>query len=110
AGDHRVMAYTYRLCVTDDPSNRIPFEQPPGYDPWQYEASARLTEVWMQTAGIDPAEQMFNPAPTVLSRSRAHYKYDLNGGSTFSIDMTAPDLNQAYVEATEGEREETRAR
>jgi len=35
-------------------------------------------------------------------------KYDLNGGSTFSSDMTAPHLNQRYVEASEREREEIR--
>jgi FAD dependent oxidoreductase len=28
AGDSRVTAYTYRLCVTDDPANRIPFARP----------------------------------------------------------------------------------
>ena len=27
-GDSRVTAYTYRLCVTDDPANRIPFDAP----------------------------------------------------------------------------------
>jgi len=108
SGDDRVMAYTYRLCVTDDPGNRIPFEAPAGYDPADYEMSARLTQAWIASQNIDPAVRMFNPEPTVLSTSRAHYKYDLNGGSTFSIDMTAPDMNQAYVEASEAERERIR--
>jgi hypothetical protein len=36
-------------------------------------------------------------------------KYDLNGGTTFSIDMTAPDMNQAYVEGDEATRERVRA-
>lgn len=109
SGDSRVMAYTYRLCVTDDPSNRLPFEAPQGYDPQIYEASGRLTEAWVRARGVDPAVAMFNPAQTVVSASGAHFKYDLNGGSTFSIDMTAPHLNQAYVEADEVEREQIRA-
>jgi hypothetical protein len=108
AGDERVMAYTYRLCVTDDPSNRIPFAVPPGYDPARYEASARVAAA-LAARGIDLAERMFNPAVTVASVNRAYYKYDLNGGSTFSIDMTAPDLNQAYVEGDEATRERVRA-
>lgn len=108
SGDDRVMAYTYRLCVTDDPSNRIPFEAPPGYDPAHYEASARVA-VALASRGIDLAQRMFNPAVTVASVNRAYYKYDLNGGSTFSIDMTAPDMNQAYVEGDEATRERVRA-
>jgi hypothetical protein len=108
AGDDRVMAYTYRLCVTDDPSNRIPFEAPPGYDPANFEASARVAAA-LAARGIDLAQRMFNPAVTVASANRAYYKYDLNGGSTFSIDMTAPDMNQAYVEGDEATRERVRA-
>lgn len=107
-GDGRVMAYTYRLCVTDDPSNRIAFTAPPGYDPLRYEASARVVQAWVQQ-GADPAVTMFNPAPTVRSKDRSYYKYDLNGGSTFSIDMTGPTLNQAYVEGNAAERERIRA-
>ena len=107
-GDGRVMAYTYRLCVTDDPSNRIAFTAPPGYDPLDYEASARVVQAWVQQ-GADPAVRMFNPGVTVRSRDRAYYKYDLNGGSTFSIDMTGPTLNQAYVEGSAAERERIRA-
>lgn len=106
-GDGRVMAYTYRLCVTDDPSNRIAFTAPPGYDPLRYEATARVAQAWVQ-AGADLAVTMFNPAATVRSKDRSYYKYDLNGGSTFSIDMTGPGLNQAYVEGSATARERIR--
>ena len=41
-GDSRVMAYTYRLCVTDDPTNRIPFSRPKNYTPSDFEVHARL--------------------------------------------------------------------
>lgn len=108
-GDSRVMAYTYRLCVTDDPENRIPFTPPDGYDPADYEGSARVAQ-GLSRNGVDLAVRMFNPARTVASETPGYYKYDLNGGSTFSIDMTAPDMNQAYVEASEAERELIRER
>src|SRR5690606_4438979 len=29
--DHRVQAYCFRMCLTDDPENRIPFPKPEGY-------------------------------------------------------------------------------
>ncbi len=34
--DHRIMAYTFRLCLTNDPDNRMPIEKPDGYDPRRY--------------------------------------------------------------------------
>ncbi len=108
SGDTRVQAYNYRLCVTDDPTNRIPFFAPEGYDPQDYEASARVAVAWAAT-GVDLAQGKFNPERVALSRNRSYYKYDLNGGSTFSTDMTAPDMNQAYTEANEAQREEIRA-
>ncbi|MBQ6337925.1 MAG: FAD-dependent oxidoreductase, partial [Kiritimatiellae bacterium] len=42
AGDRRVQAYCYRLCMTDDPRNRLPFEKPSGYDPARYALLARV--------------------------------------------------------------------
>ena len=107
SADSRVMASTFRLCVTDDPSNRTPFYRPESYDPADYEAHARVAQALAMSD--DLSEIMFNPAPTVLSRNRAYYKYDLNGGSTFSSDMTAPQLNQAYIEADDAQRERIRS-
>ncbi len=40
-GDRRVQAYCYRLCMTDDPRNRIPFAKPEGYDRSRYELLSR---------------------------------------------------------------------
>lgn len=31
-GDNRIMAYSYRLCITDDPANRVPPPEPRSYD------------------------------------------------------------------------------
>src|SRR4029079_13809441 len=36
-GDKKVQAYCYRMCLSKDPANRIPFPKPEGYDPKQYE-------------------------------------------------------------------------
>lgn len=37
AGDRRLQAYCYRLCLTDVDSNRVPFAKPEGYDESEYE-------------------------------------------------------------------------
>lgn len=37
ASDHRIQAYCFRMCLTDHPDNRIPFEKPEGYDESWYE-------------------------------------------------------------------------
>lgn len=34
--DNAVQAYNYRLCLTDDPTNRIPFHKPEKYDREEY--------------------------------------------------------------------------
>jgi len=36
-GDRRVQAYNFRMCLTDDPANRIPFKKPANYDEREYE-------------------------------------------------------------------------
>jgi len=41
-GDKRVQAYCFRSCYTNDPSNRIPFPKPEGYDAAQYELLLRV--------------------------------------------------------------------
>lgn len=41
AGDERVMVYSFRLCLTKDPENRVPIEKPANYDPARYELVRR---------------------------------------------------------------------
>ncbi len=43
-GDDRVQAYNFRVCMTDDPTNRVPFARPAGYDPLEYELLLRNFE------------------------------------------------------------------
>jgi len=41
AGDRRVQSYNYRICVSSDPANRLPFPRPPGYDAGSFALLAR---------------------------------------------------------------------
>jgi hypothetical protein len=43
-GDHRLQAYTFRLCLTKEANNRIPIDPPSGYDPARYELIARIID------------------------------------------------------------------
>ena len=40
-GDKNVMIYSFRLCVTKDPANRVPFPMPANYDPARFEILRR---------------------------------------------------------------------
>jgi hypothetical protein len=103
-GDSRVTAYTYRLCITDDPANRVPFARPEGYRPSDYELHARLV------AAVRPDQEivrsMFNPARIARSRDKNFFKYDLNSSLTLSTDLTGDTLNQGYVDQPQARREQ----
>jgi len=42
--DAKVQAYCFRLCLTTDPRNRVPFPKPDGYDAAQYELLLRVLQ------------------------------------------------------------------
>jgi hypothetical protein len=72
-GDRRVQAYNFRLCLTDDPANRLPFPKPAGYDPLRYELLRRYIE-----AGVFDAMGSNLPMP--------NRKTDMNNNGAFSSD------------------------
>lgn len=41
AGDANVMTYSFRLCLTRDPANLVPFPEPVAYDPARFELARR---------------------------------------------------------------------
>ncbi|MCP5516489.1 MAG: FAD-dependent oxidoreductase [Verrucomicrobiales bacterium] len=89
AGDHRVQAYCFRMCLTDHPDNRIPFEQPAGYDPLWYELLLRNFE-----AGERGMPWINSAMP--------NRKTDTNNRTGFSTDFIGQ--NDAYPEASYAER------
>lgn len=91
AGDHRVQAYCYRMCLTDLPENRVPFARPEGYDPKQYELLVRIFEAgWRETF------EKFDPVP--------NHKTDTNNHGPLSTDNIG--MNYDYPEATYERRRE----
>ncbi len=50
APDDGIQGYSFRLCLTKDPSNRLPITQPANYDPSRYELQRR----YLAAAGVIP--------------------------------------------------------
>ena len=90
AGDHRVQAYCFRMCLTDHPENRIPFEKPEAYDEQHYEILLRNYE-----AGEDGFPWINSKMP--------NRKTDTNNRTGFSTDFIGQ--NYSYPEASYEERE-----
>lgn len=91
AGDHRIQAYCFRLCLTRVPENRIPFTRPANYDPATYEILGRVYD-----AGWDETFHKFDPIP--------NGKTDTNNHGPVSTDNIG--ANYDYPEASYEERAE----
>jgi hypothetical protein len=91
AADHRVQAYCFRMCLTNDPRNRISFSRPIGYDRKQYELLTRILE-----AGWREGFKKFDPIP--------NHKTDTNNHGPFSTDNIG--FNYDYPEASYDRRRE----
>ncbi len=89
-GDKKVQAYGFRMCLTDHPDNRIPFEKPAGYEEINYELLFRNYE-----AGE-------TRLPWINS-SMPNRKTDTNNSRGFSSDFIGQ--NHLYPEASYTERE-----
>ncbi len=96
-GDGRFQSYCYRLCLTDQPANRIPIECPEHYNPHDYELLRR----YFSATG--------NRAASVLGIGRiANGKADINSNGPISTNL--PGGACRYPNADEPERETIRAR
>ena len=95
AGDHRVQAYCFRMCLTDHPENRIPFARPGDYNELNYELLIRNYE-----AG-------FNHVPWINSKM-PNRKTDSNNRTGFSTDFIGQ--NYRYPDASYEERDEINKR
>jgi hypothetical protein len=89
AGDRRVQAYNFRMCLTDAPANRIPFPKPKNYRPENYELLRRYIE-----AGVWDAFCSNIPMP--------NRKSDCNNCGAFSTDFIGESYD--YPEANHSRR------
>ncbi len=91
AGDKKVQAYCFRMCLTQVPENRVTFPKPPNYDPKEYELLVRIFDAgWRETFN------KFDPIP--------NWKTDTNNHGPFSTDNIG--RNWDYPEASYERRRE----
>jgi hypothetical protein len=53
AGDKNVMTYSFRLCLTEAPNNRVPMPEPDNYDPAVFEIVRRALTAGEKRVGFD---------------------------------------------------------
>lgn len=89
-GDRREQTYNVRVCLTNDPANRVPISRPADYDSSRYELYLRMIQ---------------NKHPTELPMNVSlmpNHKTDINNNGPFSTDMIG--VNYAYPEGDEATR------
>ncbi len=91
AADKKVQAYCFRMCLSSNPDNRVPFAKPDDYDPFQYELLLRVFDT-----GRRDYFQKFDPIP--------NNKTDTNNHGPFSTDNIG--MNYDYPEGSYERRKE----
>lgn len=91
-GDKKVQAYNYRLCLTTDPANMLPFEKPAGYNAEHYALLGRLIE----------SRKYKKVENYLLINKLPNNKTDVNHKGGFSLDFIGQ--NWDYPEASHQKR------
>lgn len=94
SGDKKVQAYNYRICLTNNPANRLPIEKPADYQPERYELLLRYLQK-------SPAKDLWGMMKVDLMPNN---KTDINNNGPFSTDMIGE--NYDYPEASYARRKE----
>lgn len=86
-GDKKIQAYNFRICLSNDPANRIAISRPARYDSTKYELLIRYLNA-------KPSKDLWaflkmSPMP--------NHKTDINNNGPFSTDMIG--MNYDYPEA-----------
>lgn len=101
-GDSRIQAYCFRMCLTDDPANRIAFVKPKGYDEKNYELLLRNLELIDPKLLAKDASNYWAYMPWINSRM-PNRKTDTNNRTGFSTDFIG--RNWGWPEGSYAERE-----
>ena len=104
-GDKRVQAYCFRMCLTDDPANRIPFVKPDGYDEQNYELLFRSLEAIKPETFTQNQDKPWLFIPWINSKM-PNRKTDTNNRTGFSTDFIGQNWN--WPDATYAERDRMR--
>jgi hypothetical protein len=90
AGDDRVQAYCFRMCMSNVASNRVPFPRPEDYDERRFELLLRTLEA---------GDLRFPMHPAMMPNG----KTDTNNSGAFSTDNIG--MNYEYPDASYDQRD-----
>lgn len=96
SGDRKIQAYNFRLILTQDPHNQIPFPRPSQYDPHRYQLLANYIRGFQAQYGHAPRlKDLASLVPI------PNHKVDCNNKGPFSTDYIGKDWkypNASYAE------------
>lgn len=98
-GDNKIQAYNYRLCITDDVDNQIPFTKPENYNKDRY----KLLGAWLNLIK-ENKNQNLEFSDIVFFGNIPNDKYDINNFGPISTDYIGGSWE--YPEANYEKREE----
>lgn len=97
SGDKKVQSYNFRLILTKDPRDRLPFPKPAGYDRSKFALLARYLKEFPKHEGRMPrVEDIFLVVPI------PNHKADFNNNGPFSTDYIGHSWR--YPEASYAEK------
>jgi hypothetical protein len=80
-GDSKIQAYNFRMILTNQPKDYVPFPKPAGYDPKHFELLACFLAEFIRQNGRSPRVDEI-----LLPRQIAGNKWDFNNRGPFSTD------------------------
>ena len=93
SGDKKIQAYNFRLILTNDPANKLPFPRPDGYDRSRFALLERYLLEFPEQMGRAPSfKDVTNPVII------PNHKADFNNNGPFSTDYIGHSWN--YPEAS----------
>ncbi len=92
-GDNKIQSYNFRICLSNDPSNRIGITRPTGYDSTKYELLLRYL-------AARPSKDLWGFLKMDLM---PNHKTDINNNGPFSTDMIG--MNYGYPDGDYATRE-----
>jgi FAD dependent oxidoreductase len=92
-GDKKIQSYNFRLCLSNDPANRIPITRPARYDSTHYELLLRFLA----------SHPVKNLDAILKVDTMPNHKTDINNNGPFSTDMIG--MNYAYPDGDYATRE-----
>jgi FAD dependent oxidoreductase len=97
SGDKKVQAYNFRLILTQDPADRLPFPRPPGYDRSRFALLERYLNEFPQYMHREPGLRDLTNPVTI-----PNHKADFNNNGPVSTDYIGHSWK--YPEATYAEK------